>query len=241
MSYKITNKYHLEFLKELKIHARHGTKHQKERDKSYIGSKKFSYMIKIPVLRQIIKGWIKKHKMISIAEYIRLLNSLYEGESHDERCIAGKLLEFLPKLRKQLNPRLLKKWLNGAEGWSEVDSICQSNFSAEEMLTNWKVWRELITDFAEDKDIHRRRASLVLLTKPVHHSADLRLSKLAFETIEKLKVEKDILITKAVSWLLRDLIKNNTEEVKDYLDKNKNSLPKIAVRETTRKLLTGRK
>ncbi|MDP2951009.1 MAG: DNA alkylation repair protein, partial [bacterium] len=64
---------------------------------------------------------------------------------------------------------------------------------------------------------------------------------LAFENIEKLKPEKDILITKAISWLLRNLIKYHKKEVADYLKKNKNSLPKIAVRETEKKIKTGKK
>lgn len=238
---RITNKYHLEFLKELEKHAGQGTKYQKDRDKSYIGSKKFSYNIKTPIKKQIVKDWIRRHPKISISEYIELLNSLYFGQSHDERSIAGKLLEFLPKLRRQINPMLLKKWLNDAEGWAEVDSICQSNFSAEEMLSNWNVWKKMISDFSTDKNIHRKRASLVLLTSPVHESPNPELSSLAFANIERLKGEKDILITKAISWLLRDLIKNHKNEVENYLDKNKTSLPKISVREVTRKLLTGRK
>lgn len=119
MSNKITNKYHLEFLNELERNAGQETKHQKERDKSYIGSKKFSYVIKTPVKKQIVKDWIKKHPEFSLSKYVELLNSLYSGKSHDERSIAGKLLKFLPKLRRQINPMLLKRWLNEAEGWGK--------------------------------------------------------------------------------------------------------------------------
>ena len=225
MNFKITNKYHLEFLQELEKYKGKGTKYQEERDKYYTGSRKFSYNIKTSIKNLIVKNWIKRHPAISTGEYIELLNSLYLlGQSHDERSIAGKLLKFLPQLRRQIDPLLLNKWLNGAEGWAEVDSICQSNFSAEEILSNWKTWKDLITNFAGDKNIHKKRASLVLLTGPVRQSPDPRLSKLAFDNIEKLKRERDILITKAISWLLRDLIKNNKEKVKEYLDKNKELL-----------------
>jgi len=94
---------------------------------------------------------------------------------------------------------------------------------------------------AVDGNPSRRRASLVLLTKSVRGSNDARLSKLAFKNIDLLKGEKDILITKAVSWLLRSLIKNHRVEVVDYINKNRQILPKIAIRETERKLKTGRK
>lgn len=82
---------------------------------------------------------------------------------------------------------------------------------------------------------------MVFLTKPVKHSQDLRLSKLAFSLVDTLNQESSILLTKAISWLLRNLTKNHRQEVVSYLDSNKNLLPKIAVRETLNKLRTGRK
>ena len=59
--------------------------------------------------------------------------------------------------------------------------------------------------------------------------------------LSQLKGDKDILITKAISWLLRDLIKHHREQVVYYLDKNSDNLPKIAIRETKNKLITGKK
>ncbi|MBY0432537.1 MAG: DNA alkylation repair protein, partial [Cyclobacteriaceae bacterium] len=59
--------------------------------------------------------------------------------------------------------------------------------------------------------------------------------------IERLKIEKEILITKAISWLLRDLVKHHTKMVSQYISRNKNTLPAIAIRETLTKLKTGKK
>jgi len=61
------------------------------------------------------------------------------------------------------------------------------------------------------------------------------------KNVEKLKTEKDVLITKAISWVLRSMILTNPEVVREYLEKNKDSLPRIALREATTKLLTGKK
>lgn len=63
----------------------------------------------------------------------------------------------------------------------------------------------------------------------------------AFENILTLCGEKDILITKAISWLLRSLIKHHKYAVQEFLDENHEQLPPIAVRETIQKLKTGRK
>ena len=82
---------------------------------------------------------------------------------------------------------------------------------------------------------------MVFLTKPVRDSSDKRFARLSLEVINRVKKEKEILITKAISWLLRDLIKNHRQSVGKYLRNNLESLPKIAVRETRNKLVTGRK
>ena len=237
----INNKCHCELLRELENNAREETIWERDKLGGYIGTTKKQYFIKTPVRIKIIREWVKKHRDITPNEFSELIDSLYTGESHEELALAGKLLENMPKLRKQLNPELLDKWLDRVEGWCEVDMLCQPSFTAEEMLLNWKVWEKLIAKFSGDKNIHKRRASLVLLTMPVRHSHDNRLSDLAFANINKLKGERHVLITKAISWLLRNLIKNHREEVEKYLAENSGSLPAIAVRETARKLATGKK
>jgi 3-methyladenine DNA glycosylase AlkD len=170
------------------------------------------------------------------------LDSLYsKATTFEEMDVAARLLGISSKLRQEINPQKLDYWLNFTKGWAEVDLLCQSNFTAEEILGNWKVWKKLLIKFSKDKNIHKRRASLVLLIKAVRGSKSTKLSNLAFKNIEYLKSEKEILITKAVSWILRSLIKNHKKEVSLYLEKNKDSLPKIAVREVSNKLKTGKK
>lgn len=236
-----TDRYHLEIIKELEKHAGEGTKYQKERDRNYIGTTKFCYSIKSAVKTQIAKKWVRKHPQISPKEFIDLLNCLYQGKSHEEISLAGKLLEILPSLREQIRPQLLNVWLDNLEGWAEVDSLCQSNFSAKEILRRWPKWASFLKQLSRDPNPHKKRAPLVLMTKPVRDSADTRLADTAFSLIESLKANRNILITKAVSWLLRALIKNHRDQVETYLAENEGTLPKIAIRETRQKLLDGKK
>ena len=99
----------------------------------------------------------------------------------------------------------------------------------------------LFKQLSRIKNINKRRASLVILTGAVSKSDDKRLLDLSFEIINHLKSERDILITKAISWLLRDLTKLHKKEVEEYLKNNENFLPKVVLWEVKRKLLTGRK
>ncbi|MFZ6009574.1 MAG: DNA alkylation repair protein, partial [Bacteroidota bacterium] len=110
-----------------------------------------------------------------------------------------------------------------------------------EIPRDWKRWKKLLPKFSRDKNIHKRRASLVLLCSPLRHVQDESLALMALENVERLKSEKEVLITKAISWVLRSMIKHHAALVADYLRKQGATLPKIALRETLVTLKTGKK
>ena len=97
----------------------------------------------------------------------------------------------------------------------------------------------MIRKLPRDKNINKRRAALVFLTAPTCHSNDERLSSLAFEMVDTLKYHREIIITKAVSWLLRSMLQHHARAVANYVRENR--CLAIAVRETIRKIETGRK
>jgi 3-methyladenine DNA glycosylase AlkD len=207
-----------------------------------LGSKIFPTGAKsVPELRQAAKIWVSQHKDFPAKEFESLVTAFILEPSALQKCMGGILLGYMPAQRSTLNPFLYEKWLEYTVGWDEVDAICYGQFTAKELLTNFKAWKQLIINLSQSDNINKRRASMVLLTKPVKELQDKRLSELSFSIIDTLKNEKHILITKAVSWLLRNLIKLYREEVEEYLKSNENTLPKIAVRETLNKLESGRK
>ena len=108
-------------------------------------------------------------------------------------------------------------------------------------MENWSGWKKLTLKLNKSKNINKRRASIVLLCKPLTRTEDERVQKLTFQLVDQLKSEKEILITKAVSWTLRSMVKLHKKPLAAYLEKNKKSLPAIAVRETLTKLKTGKK
>lgn len=207
----------------------------------YLGSNKPTKGFKSVDVKKFAKQIVEDND-IDQKKLVDLLDSLYQNATtFNEVDIAAKILGSKPQFCQNLDPEKLDNWLNYTYGWAEVDTLCQSNFTADVLLSNWQNWQKLLSKFNKDKNIHKRRASLVLLTKSLRESDDSRLSKLAFQFIENLKSEKEILTTKAVSWLLRALVILHDKEVLDYLEKNKDTLPKIAYREAFSKATTGRK
>lgn len=235
------NKLHQELLFLINKEAKSNIANSKN-SSAYEGSRDKSYKLTNPQLRKITSLWLKYHREISFDDFVNLLSSLYgKSESATEKYMAGFLLEYSPNLRKQLQPELLNNWLDNLVGWGQVDSLCQSRFGVDDMLHNWRNWKLLLEELNKSNNINKRRASLVLLTKPVRDSDEKRFTNLAIRNIEKLKHEKEILITKAISWLLREMVKNHKAEVREYLNQKEDSLPRVAVKETQRKIKTGRK
>lgn len=209
--------------------------------RNYGGSDDPSLYVSNSVMRQIAKEFVKDHPNLTFPELLGILNLLNRGKTSTEKRLGGMLLQYDPRLRARVEPNQLDAWLNNLKGWAQVDSLCQSVFTATDLLAGWKKWEKTIIKLSQVENVNKRRASLVLLTAPVRQSSDQKLRDLAFLIVDRLAGERNILITKAISWLLREMIKHHRSRVVAHLEKNELLLPKVAVRETNRKLESGRK
>lgn len=170
-----------------------------------------------------------------------MLTSMAEGKSGTEKVMVGILLDNATKEQKQFDPKLFNSWLDHLIGWAEVDAVCTGKYCITEIPSNISQWKKILTSLSRSKNINKRRASIVFLCSPLAQCDDPALAEIAFENIDRLKCEKEIIITRAISWVLRSMVKHHRKALENYLKKNENSLPAIAVRETKVKLLTGRK
>jgi 3-methyladenine DNA glycosylase AlkD len=197
--------------------------------------------ISVPERRRIAKAWARAHESSPPEDVLEMVDSLFASQSYEEKTFGALLVDYHGPARLATGTDRIDVWLSRLAGWAEVDSLCQNVFQADQLLADWRAWKTLIARLSRDPNVNKRRASLVLLTGPVHYSDDARLSELAFATVDTLSAERDPLITKAVSWLLRSLIENHRTAVVHYLDEHEPTLPRIAVRETRVKLETGTK
>jgi 3-methyladenine DNA glycosylase AlkD len=238
------NKYHLEILAEIKKAPKHPAGNFKKKNfdlNKYLGSPHKLYFLNSPSMQNIAKEWSKNHSDVSSSDLFDFLTALFKGESTEEKMVAAFILEYLFKLHQDLDLSLVDKWLNHLAGWAEIDTLGTGPFGAKDVLNSFPEWKKWAEKWSKDQNINKRRFSLVVLIIPIRDSAELKLSDLAFSNIDRLKSEKEVLITKAISWLLRSLIKNHRAKVVEYVKKNESMLPKIAVRETSKKLLLGKK
>lgn len=210
--------------------------------RNYLKTPNKFYGTSTKIKRQIAKEFYKQNKKLTYTEFINLLNYLYiDSRSFEEKTIASEILKLYKDHKHNLNLQTLGEWIKSLQGWCEIDSLCQSTFTQDNLLNRWNEWHNFLEEMSLVNNISQKRASLVLLVKSCSQVYDERLEQRALVNLDQLKYETDILITKSVSWLLRSMIKNYRHTVELYLQNNKDVLPKIAIRETNKKLLTGKK
>ena len=233
------NHHHLAILRQ--IEATEPGRGPTTQRPEHLGTTRRWHGLKNAQRRRILLDFHAAHKDLGFDDWLALCDSLYQGESYEERCAPQTLLLKYACYRRRLPLARLHQWLGCLDGWAEVDSTCQTVFSDQDLLADWAAWSSLLEALAEDANVNKRRAALVLLTAPISQSQDQRILELSLRLIDRLKSDKDKRITKAISWLLRKGIKQHRQAIAACLEANAASLPAIAIRETRKKLETGKK
>lgn len=199
------------------------------------------YHIAVPAMRTFVKSWLANHEPLSLTEWLHTLDTLYSGDSLEERTAAGMLLKAHKAHRQQLALNHLEQWLGQLHGWKEVDATCQAVFTPAEVLSRWTEWDSLLRRLAANPNLNLQRASLVLLVDVVRYSDDARGIRLALQLVQQLQYERDKRVSKAVSWLLREAVKRHRGAVENYIQSHQDYLPNATLREVQTKLTTGKK
>ncbi len=237
----LVQRLHNQILSMLQEESRINPMHGKIND-NYLGSDDGLLDLSAVQRRKVIyRWWEDKGEEIPLDVLMKLFDSLNRAKTYDERAVLGILLRKSKELRDKVDINLFDGWSEQLEGWAQIDTLCQSTYSAQEILAYWEEWKALLIRLNNADNISKRRASLVLLVRAVRESADSRIFRLGFSNISNLAAEKDKLITKAISWLLREMTKSDKDKVRSFLKTNQGKLPAIAVRETWRKIKTGKK
>ena len=218
-----------------------GTANRDQATDSYTGSTHLFYAVPVPTRRQIVRLLLRAHPHQSPHEWLSLADQLFRGASHEEKTMGAMILQYHRAARVRVTRRQLRRWLAELVGWAEVDALCYNIFTAEELLADWEHWEQFLCTCRRSRNTNVRRAALVLLCGPVTRSSDARLHACAFGLVKSLSSESALLITKAISWLLRCQVDTQKDAVRTFMSMHSDDVPRFVMREVTRKIVTGKK
>ncbi|MCO6450108.1 MAG: DNA alkylation repair protein [Caldilineales bacterium] len=198
------------------------------------------YGARTPDMRAIARNWLAAHKHAPVPDLRAVVEGLWSANSRDERMISLFLLEGL----KRRWPQLLDwpdfdHWRRDIDNWIVCDELGTKVFGPWIALEP-ELRLGYLNLLIVDKDLWSRRLALVAAA-PLNRHPKTAIPDQTLAMIDRVKQERDPMITKAVSWVLREMTKTNLDRVVAYLHANRTTLTPHVRREVENKLTTGLK
>ncbi|MBN1812995.1 MAG: DNA alkylation repair protein [Anaerolineae bacterium] len=197
------------------------------------------YGVKVPDLRKIAKAWVGAHRDIARDDLFALVETLWDGGSREEREMAFYLLEHFERWVPDLTEAHFERWRRDLDSWVETDGLGWT--LAVWLAGDAGARLDYLWELVGDEDVWSRRLALVPLARINRGKLGFTAPDLALRLIDRVKEERHPMITKAVSWVLRETTKTHRDEVAAYVEENRSVLAGHVVREVENKLRTGLK
>ena len=190
---------------------------------------KFEYIgIKTPERRKIFKNFFKEYKNEEKIDW-EFVNKCWENRYREFQYVAADYLknmkdkltiDDIPKLKQLI---LKKSWWDTIDNLDmTIGALALKDSNVNKILLEWSI----------DENIWLRRIA-------IDHQL-LRKEKTNTELLEKILKnnlgQAEFFINKAIGWALRDYSKTNPEWVKNFIEKNKEKMAKLSIKEASKYL-----
>lgn len=197
------------------------------------------YGVKVPKLRKIAKAWYRVHKEIACEDLFALVEALWASGSREEREVAFYLLEHYGQWVPDLPQAHFERWRRDLDSWVETDGLGWA--LALWLMGDPDTRMDYLWDLIAGEDVWSRRLALVPLARINRGKIGGTFPDVTLQLIDRVKDERHPMITKAVSWVLRETTKTHRDRVAAYVEENRGVLASHIVREVDNKLRTGLK
>jgi 3-methyladenine DNA glycosylase AlkD len=190
------------------------------------------YGVKTAVTRKIGKECFKAIKDKNKAEIFGLCEELWRSGYMEESFIACNWSYYIRKDYEPADIRVFEKWVNNYVGnWASCDTLCNHTIGA--FLEKYPEYLSNLNKWARSKNRWTRRAAAVSLIVPAKQGKFL---KVIFEISDILLLDQDDLAQKGYGGMLKAASQVHQKEVFDYVVKNKEKMPRTALRYAIEKM-----
>ena len=218
----------MDFNKLYEKMIQHKNEEQAQKMSKYMLNK-FEYIgIKTPERRKIFKNFFKEYKNEEKIDW-EFVNKCWENKYREFQYIAADYLknmqdkltiDDIPKLKQLI---LKKSW------WDTIDNL---DMTIGTLVLKDSNVNKILLEWSLDENIWLKRIA-------IDHQL-LRKEKTNTELLEKILKnnlgQTEFFINKAIGWALRDYSKTNPEWVKNFIEKNRENMAKLSIKEASKYL-----
>ena len=211
-----------------------------EREKKICASALTIKGVSVPQIRPIVKQLQKALKNTLPEEVIQFTKELYTTKILEAQQIAIEVVKYHKIAYQSMTLDDILHFSDGMDNWVSVDSF--ACYLAGPAWREGRIADRIIEEWARSDDRWWRRAAVVctvaLNQKARGGKGDPERTLMICEIV---KTDQDEMVTKGLSWALRELAKRETEPVLDFINRYEDILPKRVLREVKSKIKTGHK
>lgn len=184
--------------------------------------------VKTPVRRKLSKVFFKKNSSPAID-----WKFIHQAWDNPYREMQYVVLDYLQMKQKALTPSDLskiKKLAQTKPWWDTIDFLCRS---VGFICLHYPETKKFVLEWSRDEDFWLRRLA-------IEHQL-LQKEETDVQLLEQILVNNldqfEFFINKAIGWALRDYSKTNPDWVLEFIEKYKDKLSKLSIKEGSKYLL----
>jgi len=218
----------MDFNKLYEEMIQHKNEEQAQKMSKYMLNK-FEYIgIKTPERREIFKNFFKEYKNEEKIDW-EFVNNCWENKYREFQYVAA---DYLKNMKDKLTiddiPKL-KQFILKKSWWDTIDNL---DMTIGALALKDSNVNKILLEWSLDENIWLRRIA-------IDHQL-LRKEKTNTELLEKILKnnlgQTEFFINKAIGWALRDYSKTNPKWVKNFIEKNKEKMAKLSIKEASKYL-----
>jgi len=200
---------------------------QAKKMSAYMQNKFVFLGIQKPKLKEIIKPYIKEGKKHEINW--KFINICWKKDYREAQYVAIEYLDSLIKLLTDKDLPNLKKLIVTKSWWDTTDSIDEI---VGNIISKNKQFEKEMLKWSKDENIWLRRVSIDFQQKYKEKTNQKIMEQIIVNNFGT----DEFFINKAIGWSLREYSKINKKWVKDFVNKYKNQLHKLSIKEASKYL-----
>ena len=183
--------------------------------------------VKTPVRRKLSKVFFKKNSSPAIDW--KFIHQAWENPYREMQYVVLDYLKLKQKFLTSNDLPKIKKLAQTKPWWDTIDFLCRS---VGYISLHYPETKKIVLDWSRDKDFWLRRIAIEhqLLQK---EETDVQLlEQILINNLD----QTEFFINKAIGWALRDYSKTNPNWVREFIEKHKDKLSKLSIKEGSRYL-----
>lgn len=196
-----------------------------------------TYGVKAALIHQISKDLFAQVTPLTKPEIFDLCETMWKSGYFEESIVA---CNWSYAMHKQFEPDdfiVFERWIQQyVSNWASCDTLC--NHTVGEFVEMFPDFVSKLKEFALSGNRWVRRAAAVTLIVPARKGKFLPD---IFAIADILLRDKDDLVQKGYGWMLKAASQAHQEEVFEYVMKNKEDMPRTALRYAIEKMPSGLK